>query len=139
MSGDDVLNIARRWADALDRDDFEALPAFLSPECRYHSPGGEIVGPEAIIASYESSSVWAHATFDRITWASECEGQGDDRVLITFIDIADHRGEHHVYRCQQLIHVDDAGLIDDIIHISIEGEETALADFFARIGVTRPT
>jgi len=133
------LTIAEKWAAALDADAFEALAAFLTDDCRYHSPGGVLVGPDAIVASYRESSEWAHDTFDEITWDSECAVDDDGRVRITFMDITDHRGEHHVYRCQQLVRFDETGLIDDIEHVSIEEEEQALAAFFDRVGVVRPT
>ena len=129
--------IAERWAAALDADAFGELPAFLTEDCIYHAPNGAIVGPDAIVASYRESSEWAHDTFDAISWDSECAVDEDGRVRITFIDITDHRGDHHVYRCQQLVHFDETGLIDDIEHVSIEEEEQALAVFFDRVGVVR--
>ncbi len=137
MSAD--LEVARRWAAALDSDDFDALPGFLSPVCVYHSPGGDLVGPEAIVTSYRESSEWAHATFDRIAWDSEWKAEDDGRVRFTFIDITDHQGQHHVYRCQQLIRLDDDGLIEDIEHVAIEEEERRLAEFLDRVGVRRRT
>jgi hypothetical protein len=137
MTSRQPLDVALSWAEALDHDAFDRLPSYLTPDCVYHAPGGEIVGPEAIVASYRASSEWAHDTFDTITWDSECAAEDDDRVLITFIDITDHAGLHHVYRCQQLVHIDADGLIDDITHISIESEERALADFFDRVGAVR--
>jgi SnoaL-like domain len=133
------LVAARRWAAALDADEFALLPALLSPDCRYHSPSGVLEGPGDIVASYEGSSVWARATFDAIRWESECVGVGDRQVLITFTDITDHQGRHHVYRCQQLVDLDEDGLIARIEHRPIEAEETALAAFFDDVGVERPS
>lgn len=132
-----ALAAALRWAEALDHDDFDRLPELLAPDCVYHNPGNDLIGPEAIITSYRQSSLWAHATFDSIRWDSSCEPEGDDAALITFLDITDHRGQHHEYRCRQRVRVGSDGLIDEITHLPIAEEEGRLADFFERVGVVR--
>jgi hypothetical protein len=131
------LATALDWAAALDADDFARARACLSPECVYQSPVGVLSGPEAILTSYSMSSRWAHETFDSIRWESACELEPSGTVLITFIDITDHRGEHHVYRCRQRVGFDSESRINQIEHLPIEGEERRLAEFFDRVGVTR--
>lgn len=133
----DSIEAARKWAATLDADDFDALPDLLTDDCRYHSPQGVLTGPEAIVASYRSSSEWAHDTFDSISWDSECELEGRGTVLVTFIDITDHEGEHHEYRCQQRITLDEDLLVAEIEHIAIPEEEAALAEFLERLGIRR--
>lgn len=131
------LETALDWTAALDSDDFARAREHLSPDCVYQSPGGALSGPEAILASYSSSSRWAHETFDSIGWDSECQLEPDGTVLITFIDITDHRGEHHVYRCRQRVGFDGEARINQIEHLPIAEEEQSLAEFFERVGVTR--
>ncbi len=133
----EALAAALRWADALDHDDFDHLPAFMATDCVYHAPASDLVGPEDIVDSYRQSSIWAHDTFDSITWDSSCELESDDTVLITFVDITQHQGQHHEYRCRQRVRFDADWRIAEITHISIPEEERLLADFFARVGVTR--
>lgn len=133
----DRLARAKEWAAALDNDDFERLPEMLSPDCVYRSPQGVLTGARDIVMSYQSNSVWARHTFDSISWDSECELEPEGTVLITFVDITDHRGEHHVYRCLQRVGFDEATRIDHIEHIAIPEEEEALSAFFDRMGITR--
>lgn len=132
------LERAREWASALDDDDFERLPGLMSPDCVYLSPQGVLTGTDDIVGSYRSSSDWAHATFDSITWGSDMELEPEGTVLITFIDITDHGGEHHVYRCKQRIGFDEDARIEHIEHIAIPSEEATLAVFLERHGITRP-
>lgn len=135
--GSHNLQTALEWAAALDADDFERAGDLLAAECVYRSPGGVLTGAEPILHSYESSSQWAHRVFDSIRWESQCELEPTGTVLITFIDITDHRGQHHEYRCRQRVGFDSAAKIDRIEHLPIEEEERRLADFFERVGVSR--
>lgn len=133
----DSIGAARKWAATLDDDDFDTLPNLLSENCRYRSPQGVLTGPAAVVASYRANSQWAHRTFDSITWDSECELEPQGTVLVTFTDITDHGGEHHEYRCQQRITLDEDLRVAEIEHIVIPDEEAALAEFLDRVGVRR--
>lgn len=128
---------AEHWATTLDDDDFSSLPHLMTPNCAYDSPSGRLKGREAIVDSYRSNSEWAHDTFDNITWQSSVEVEGEDSALITFVDLTEHRGQHHEYRCQQRIWIED-GLVHRIQHIDLDGESEALEAYFVRVGVTRP-
>lgn len=134
---DPTLRTALDWAASLDADDFELAGDFLASECVYRSPVGVLTGPTSILDSYQANSQWAHRAFDSIRWESRCELEPTGTVLITFIDITDHRGEHHEYRCQQRVSFDSAGKIDQIEHLPIEEEEHRLVEFLARVGVSR--
>jgi len=45
----DDIRVVEGLAQALDRDDFNAAARFLSDNCVYDSPGGLVIGRDAIV------------------------------------------------------------------------------------------
>ena len=80
MGNEDCIDVARRLGRALDRNDFDAARLHLSLTCRYVIRDEEIVGDQAIIASYRTSNDWAEQSLDLIEYDSSVR-PGPDVVL----------------------------------------------------------
>ncbi len=135
-SAPDSLSIARRFASALDRCDFREAAQYLAPDCRYETGHGELVGVDAIIASYRESAEWGRRSLDQTIYESAVE-QHAGYFSVLYTDRIIHHGEVHEYHSRQHLWLDDAGLVTRIVHEELPGEREALDDFFARCGVKR--
>jgi hypothetical protein len=134
----DALAVATALARALDADDFVAAQALLASDCAYDAGAEVLVGPEAIVASYAENSRWARTTIENVRYESSVTAQTADTSAITYSDILDHRGEHHVHRCRQHVTIGPDGRVVAIRHEDLPGESEALDAFFARCGIARP-
>ncbi len=132
----DRLAIATRFASALDRCDFDEAAQYLAPGCRYEINGRELVGPDAIIASYRESAEWASGAFEQVVYESEVEQEGDSFTVL-YIDRLIHHGETHEHRSHQRLWLNDAGLVIRIVHEDLPGEREKLDAFLARFDVKR--
>jgi hypothetical protein len=130
------LTIARLFAAALDRSEFDAAARYLAPDCRYQIGGELLIGPDAIIASYRESDEWGKRALDQVLYESQVEQTGGD-LSVLFADRITHHGETHEYRCRQHLWLDDAGLIARILHEELPGERASLTEFFARCRIRR--
>jgi len=84
-SGPDYETVSQ-LALALDRDDFVEAARHVHPECVYESPGGRMIGRDAIIDSYRKNAEWARAAFDRIEFESFVEPIEDGQFRVTYTD-----------------------------------------------------
>ncbi len=132
----DPLTIARLFATALDRCDYDEATRHVGAGCRYQISGQELVGPEAIIASYRESAEWGRRVLDQVVYESEVQ-QAGDHVAVLYIDRLTHHGETHVYRCRQRLWLDSAGRIVRIVHEELPGEREKLDAFFVKQGIKR--
>ncbi len=69
-TGPDPLSLARRFASALDRCDFEEAARYLTAACRYETEHDLLIRPEAIIASYRESDEWGRQALDQVAYES---------------------------------------------------------------------
>jgi hypothetical protein len=129
-----LLDSAQRFAAALDAEDYESVRALLAANCSYHSPGGLLTGPDAILASYREHGQSASHRFDKIEYRSAVESIGPREALITFVDRVTLRRATHEFRCQQRIRIGVGGLIEEIRHEEIPGERERLREFEASAG-----
>jgi hypothetical protein len=120
------LDIAARFAGALDAEDHEAAARLLDPRCEYEIRGERLRGPSAIIASYSGNAAAARA-FDAIEYSSGVRLEGA-WVVIRFIDRIRHGGRSHEYACEQWLRVAE-GLITRIEHRELPGRREALDAF----------
>ncbi len=133
----DSLSIARRFAAALDRCDFDEAAGYVAADCRYDTGHGELVGPNAIIASYRASDEWGRGVLDQVVYESEVTANADGSLTVLYIDRLTHRGETIEYRSRQRLWLNEAGQVIRILHQELPGEREALDAFFARHGVRR--
>ena len=128
--------IAKQFAQALDRCDFAEAGRYISSDCRYQTGSEELVGPQAILASYAESAQWGSETLDQVIYESEVQGEGSN-LSVLYTDRITHGGLTHDYRCRQHLSINPAGLIFKIVHEELPGEREKLNEFWARCGVRR--
>lgn len=127
--------VARQFAQALDRDDFEAARALLAPECVYQGRTAILIGPEAILQSYRDASHWGRARLSRVDFSSAVRPESDGRQVIRYIDRIWHAGQCHSYQCEQVLSFGRNAEIVHILHRELPGQREALLRFFAEVGV----
>jgi hypothetical protein len=128
-----ILESARRFAAALDAEDYEAVRASLGSGCVYDAPQGVLIGPEAIVASYRENADGARSRFAKIEYTSEVAtaGPAPAEAVITFIDRVMLGGAWHEHRCRQHVRFGAGGLIEHIRHEELPGERERLQQFEA--------
>ena len=129
-----AMELAQRFATALDEEDYAVVVGCLAADCVYRISGEIHRGPEAIIASYRSHGEWAAKHLDRVRYESHVRDEGGD-VAIEFVDHIEQGGRAHTYRCEQRLSFDDGGQISVIEHVDLPGEGEALNDFFRAVGL----
>jgi hypothetical protein len=132
-----VLATARRFAEALDREDYGEAAALLAPDARYRIGDRVLAGPEAIVASYRENGEWALAALDGVSYESRVEAAGPGRAAITFVDHLEHAMRRHTHTCRQVVTVNPDGRITEIEHQDLPGERERLDAFFLETGVRR--
>ena len=135
MNTDLVVRIAKQFAQALDNEDYLAAQQLLSPQCSYDMRGSVSTEPSSIIESYKASGEWAARELDSIEYESTVERSANGEAVIIFIDRIQHQGKELVHRCQQIIRLDNTGLIFHIQHKDLPGELEALQTFLRQVGL----
>jgi len=140
VSEDEVRAIAQKFATALDQNDFAAVAALLSADCRYELTKSEftsetsLVGPAAIIESYRWHDTRARAAFDRVEYSSCVEGVENMSATIRFTDALEKAALRHVYECRQHVTI-KSGKICLIVQEDIPEGKAAIREFMKRVGV----
>jgi hypothetical protein len=134
---DKNFDVIQAFVSALDRCDFAAARKFLSKDCHYDTGNGELIGPEAIIDSYEHNAQWATRAIEHVEYESEITPQSDTLFEVLYTDRLSHHGHRHAYRCRQKLLLAPAGEIVRIVHEDIAGEPEALKAFFEANGIHR--
>ena len=128
-------DIAQRFAAALDRDDIESAASMLAPDCHYDNGATILKGPDAIINSYRESSERARRLLDEVRYESTIQQGAGNQAAITFIDHLRKDTLTYVYRCRQMVEINEAGRIASIRHEELDGEREALHRFFKSCGI----
>ena len=129
------LDTARRFARALDAEDYDRVAACLSPTCGYSIRDRIVRGGPAIIAIYKEAGTWAASILESVRYENDVRSAPTGAV-ITFLDHLAHRGNTLTHRCEQHLEFDEAGRICRILHVDLPGERDALAAFFKSLGIT---
>lgn len=129
--------VARRFAEALDQEDYDAAAGLLDGDCEYSCRGQRFRGPDAIVESYRQSGDTAAKTFDRVVYESAITPVSERLVLIHFTDRLFHRDHRFTFECQQRVEVNQAGRIVRIEHEDLAGQPEALQQFMQQIGAER--
>ena len=124
------------FATALDRCDYPTAAALLAEDVEYVTGRQTLRGLAAIIASYREHDEWARRHLQSVRYESYVRVDGD-RVVITFIDHLTHDGATHTYECEQLVWIDQRGLVARILHREVPGQRDAVEVFLDRMGVRR--
>lgn len=137
MASNDPIFIAQRFAEALDESDFVEASRYLSPDCCYRTGNEDLIGPEAILASYSKNAEWASQAPERVLYESLVERQADETMRILFTARIVQGGLTHKYHCRQELVVNQRGKIVAIVHEELPGEREKLNEFLARCGINR--
>lgn len=128
---EDLLVTARRFAAALDAEDYSTARTLLADGCVYHTDTGIVTGAEAIIESYRVNGETARSRFDVIEYRSGVTASMPSSAVIDFTDRVCGGGRWHEYHCRQHVRVGEAGLIEEIRHEEFPGERERLRQFEA--------
>lgn len=131
-----VVEVGRRFAAALDAEDYDAVRALLADSCVYRKGAELHTGAEAVVASYQRIGNSARDRFDKLEYTSAVTARGDNEAAIEFTDRITHGGATHVYRCRQRIRTDGAGRIERIEHEELPGERERLNAFLVSLSST---
>lgn len=129
MNAESPVKIVRRFAEALDHEDYALARELLAEECVYRIRGEEHAGPEAIISSYQGNGDEAARSFDSIAYRSAVRPEGAGSATIEFVDEIQHRGLSLTHRCEQRVAINDVGKIVRIDHADLPGERSRLESF----------
>jgi hypothetical protein len=133
-----AADLSRRFAETLDRREYDELRSLLATDCVYEILDRRITGSEAIIAAYRSNTEWAFDVFDEIEFCSVVIAESECSARITFTDRLHFGSAVHEFTCQQMVHVDRHDRIDHIKHFELAGQTAALEAFFEKCGIARP-
>jgi hypothetical protein len=131
----DLLDSARRFAQALDREDYVVAASCLAPDCVYAIHGRVLCGSEAIVASYREAGEWGAGQLDHVRFESSVRAGETGGAIVTFVDHLERRSQRHTHRCEQRLELDAEGLVRRIEHVDLPGEREALEGFFTRAGI----
>jgi ketosteroid isomerase-like protein len=130
------LNTAKRFAKALDLEDYPVAIECLEDDCLYTIADDQHRGPSAIVDSYRASGDWAREHLDGIAYESSLRWE-DGQVVVHFVDHLTHAGRRFTHRCEQVLEFSDPGRIVAIEHRDLPGEREALSSFFEAVGISR--
>ena len=130
MSGE-PLAIARRFAAALDAEDYWAARELIAEGCVYYPGNDSIIGRDAIIETYRSAGESAKRRFDAIHYVSDVELSGPSSAVISFTDHLCIGSESHEFRCRQHVRIRLDSLIEEIRHEELPDERQRLDVFEA--------
>jgi hypothetical protein len=99
MNQPSAVDVAQRFAIALDEERWEAVSQCLAPDCEYLCRGKLTWGPAQIVASDRTIGEWVATTFESVRYESAVEAIDAVRALVRFRDILDHQGHHLDFRC----------------------------------------
>lgn len=126
------LSTARRFAEALDAEDYATAQALLAGDCVYHVAGATIIGPSAIIESYRANGESAKERFGSVAYASEVSSTAPSRAAILFRDLLRIGDERHEFNCRQHLRMNSDGLVEEIHHEELSGQRERLKAFETR-------
>ncbi len=115
---------------SLDQEQYEETLNCLAANCIYDSPTGEIVGPQAIVASYQHNGDQATKKFDGVDYSHQVAALDDGWFEITFRDDLRIGDRSHTFQCRQRIRVIESS-IAQIVHQEIPGQREGLNQFLS--------
>ena len=132
------MEVAERFAESLDREDYETASRLLHDDCVYTIGGQVHRGKEAILASYRKAGDWVAENLDAVRYESSVRPSPTGGATVDFVDHLEHAGERLTHRCEQHLELDAEGKIVSIRHVDPPGEAEAVRAFLERVGVARP-
>jgi hypothetical protein len=94
------LDTARRFAWALDAEDYDRVATCLSSTGEYSICYRIVRGGPAIVESYREAGTWAVSMLESVRYENEVRSAPTGAV-ITFLDHLAHHGHTLAHRCEQ--------------------------------------
>ena len=130
-----IVKQTRRFAEALQKKDYDAARKLLAPMCFYFQIARELKGPQAIVAGFEQSVEWGVDQFDSIERESSVKPTEDGRALLTLFYKIRHKGKSLRIRSEQIFELDDNGRIGRIEHVELASQANDLFKFYTDVGI----
>jgi hypothetical protein len=131
------IEIAERFACALDADDFPAASRLLAEDCQYKTGRNDLRGREQVISSFREASTWARARFETVTYEHALEPKSESATVIRFVDIFEHRGRRLVHVCLMHVAFGTDSLIQSLVLEELPGEREQLLAFLETLEIKR--
>lgn len=131
-----MKEIAERFGQSLDNDEFDTTKQLLTADCKYIIGEESLVGPEAICGSYEQNMIEGRKKLDNLEWGkSRIETISDSEFYVHFTDYLTHKGEEYTHRCKQRLTLNENRKIVLIEHIHDQEEQDKLDQYYRGVGL----
>ncbi len=127
----------RRFAEAVQRQDWDAAARLLAPDCSYFQVVRDVRGPQAIVECFQRDRRWGADQFDSVEQERSAAPGPDGRVSITCLYHVRHKGHSLTIKSEHVIELDGAGLIGRIEQVELASQANALFRFYAKVGIIR--
>lgn len=132
------LDVAERFATALDRDDYETVASVLAEEVSYSIGDDVLLGREAVVESYRTASKMAHQLFDQVEYGHTVISTDDPTTFrISYTDTLTVGEESLTHMAEQHVTVATEEVVTRIVNVELPGEREAVDAFLERHGLSR--
>ena len=133
-----MRDLVSRLAVALDSDDYVTALSTLADDVRYEVGGETLIGPQAVVDSYEAASIMAHKLFDEVGYDHEIvQSSPEGDFTINYVDILTIDDETLVHHARQKLTVDPNNGVTHIVNVELPGERDKVDAFLERHGKSR--
>ncbi len=128
--------IAVKFGNSLDKDDFATTKSTLDIACVYVIGNDILTGPDEIVKSYEDNMIEGRKKLDKLEWGQcEIEEINEDEYYVHFTDYLTHNGIQYIHRCKQKLTVGPDNRIVKIEHIDDPLEQESLNSYYKSVGL----
>lgn len=132
-----MRDLIKTLAVALDNDDYATARTTLADDVKYEVKDEILEGPDAVLDSYEKSSIMAHNLFDGVEYDHEIGAIEDNQVTVNYTDALTIGDETLVHHARQIYTVDADRGVTEIVNFELPGESAKVDEFLARHGKSR--
>jgi len=124
----------RRFAEAVQRQDWDAAARLLAPDCSYFQIVRDVKGPQAIVECFQRDRKWGADQFDLVEQERSVAPEPEGRAAITCLYHVRHKGCSLTIKSEHIIELDGAGFIGRIEQVELASQANALFRFYAKVG-----
>jgi hypothetical protein len=136
---DKTVEQARRFAQAVQRQDWDGAARLLVPDCTYFQVVRDVRGPQAIVECFQRDRKWGADQFDSVEQDRSAAIGPDGRASIACLYHVRHKGYSLTIKSEHVIELDESGLIERIEQVELASQANALFRFYAKIGFIHKT
>jgi hypothetical protein len=130
-----MIEIAIKFGESLDKDEFYITMKLLSPDCHYKIGSEILTGPKDICYSYEQNAIQGRKKLDKLEWGqSKIETINNNEYFVHFTDYLTHKGITYTHKCKQRLIIKDSK-ITFIEHIEDDDEKAKLNEYYRKVGI----